>query len=114
MQQASPFIPSAQAVLPQRWRPGWAQATAIILLVACVGGFGFGLLLVIVDLSRHDDFLDGIGALIGGIIGLPGLIAGIPLVVFLARRGGRVPFFLGVGMAFAAAVALLWFFVAMR
>lgn len=104
------FSPSAVSPISPRWRPPWAQAIAIILLVVCVASLGFGLLLVISDLSRHDDFLDGIGALIGGMIGLPGLLAGIPLVVFLARRGGRVPFFLGLALAVFAFAALVWFF----
>ncbi|MEA4945734.1 MAG: hypothetical protein VB080_15030 [Propionicimonas sp.] len=104
------FSPSAVSPTPSRWRPPWAQSVAIILLVVCVGTLGFGLLLVISDLSRHDDFLDGVGALIGGMIGLPGLLAGIPLVVFLARRGGRVPFVLGVAVAVLGFAALVWFF----
>ncbi|MGC3955700.1 MAG: hypothetical protein QM804_15865 [Propionicimonas sp.] len=98
------------AVKPQRWRPRWAFALAIGWLVVCAAAVGFGVLLVVTDLLRHDDFLDGVVALLGGFIALPGLISGIPLVVFLARRGGKVPFVLGLGLGIVAGTALVWFF----
>ena len=109
MPQAPPFA-AASPVNPTRWRPAWAFAVAIVLLVACAGGLGLGLMMVIDDLSRHNDFLDGIGAIIGGMIGVPALLAGIPLVIFLARRGGRVPFFLGLAFAVASMILLIWTF----
>lgn len=109
MSQPSSF-PSTGSANVARWRPQWAFATAIVLLVGCVGTLGFGLLMVIVDLSSRDDFLDGVGALIGGMIGLPGLLAGIPLAVFLARRGGRLPFFLGLVLGLIAGATVWWVF----
>ena len=50
--------------------------------------------------------------LLGTIIGVPGLLAAMPLVIFLGRRGGRIPFFIGLGLAAAAVIGLTWFFVA--
>lgn len=106
MQQSLP--PASPAALP-RWRPRWAFAVAIGALVLTLGTAGFGAFFIVSDLLDHSDMFDGLVAAIGVLIGVPGLLAAVPFVVFLARRGGKVPFFLGVGVVTAV---VLWFWLA--
>lgn len=95
----------SQPANPVRWRPRWAVVVAVAGVVLGAFTLGVGLFFVISDLVERGDPFDGLVAVIGGMIGTPGLLTALPFAVFLARRGGKVPFFLGLGVV---AVAALW------
>lgn len=103
----------SQPASPTRWRPRWAFVVAVIGLVLGVFALGTGTFFVVSDLvDRHDPF-DGLVAVIGALIGIPGLLTALPFAIFLARRGGKVPFFLGVGVVVAGAL-WLWLTLGLR
>ncbi|MFT3888669.1 MAG: hypothetical protein QM713_10980 [Arachnia sp.] len=93
---------------PDRWRPRWAIGVAGILLAAALAAAILGILMAISDQLNHTDMFDGLGTMLGLLIAVPGVAVAVPLVVFFARRGGRVPFFIGAGLAAAVGLVFVW------
>lgn len=72
----------------RRWKPRWALVLAVFGLVVAALAVGSGGWLVIQDLSAHDDWLDGLGVVIGAVLSGAGLLLAVPFALF-TWLGGR-------------------------
>lgn len=89
------------------WSPGWAKAVAGVGLLLALVPLGYGLRLLFGGGQDSGETADAVGAAIGQVTTLYGLVI-LGLLGWFLARGGRVSFTLGAGLvALGAAYYLL-------